>query len=139
MRKILAILLLTLLATPWKAHSKDNSIETKAQEKFKKCEVATKRDRAQCNFGGCAAILSACYDAELEFIASKANSVSEKIKNPQCLHLLSEFSENMHKIKEKFENTAILDSTWSRLEIRISAEVFRYKALSALSEECERK
>lgn len=139
MKKILAVSLLTLLVTPWAANSADNSVEKKAKEEFKKCEIVTRRDRAQCNLGGCAAILRTCYDAEIDFLETKANSLSDEIKNPECLPLLSEFNHDIRDLTKKFDSAAILDSTWSGLEINISAELFRYKALSALHEECERK
>ena len=139
MRKILASLLLTLLVTPWTAHSEDNSVEKRAKEEFKKCEIATRRDRAQCNFGGCATILRTCYDAEFEFLESKANSLSGEINNSECLPLLSQFDHSVREITKKFDSAAILENTWSGLEIKNSTELFRYKTLSALHEECERK
>lgn len=139
MRKILTISILILLVTPWKAHSEHSSVEAKAKEEFKKCELATRRDRSQCNFGGCATILRTCYDAESYFLEAKANSLSEEIKNSECLPLLSQFNDDIREISKKFNNAAILDNTWSGLEIKISADLFRYKALSALYEECERK
>lgn len=126
-----------LLFLPALVLAKDIRIE--AKKEFEKCLRETKKEREQCNFGGCGNIIGACYDRQLNVISLATISLKKSIESGRCKQAGISAAGDIENLDSKLKQLAPFDNTWGGYEVQVEVALLKNNVMNSLKNECEAK
>lgn len=131
------IYLAILAIFPLFVFAKDIKLE--ARKEFDACMKETKKDREQCNFGGCGNIAGSCYERQVNTISLATDSLVKKLSTGRCAQAANSASNEVENLNSKLKLLPPFDGTWSGYDVQVEVALLKNNVMSALAKECESK
>ncbi|QFZ85825.1 hypothetical protein GFK26_25170 [Variovorax paradoxus] len=129
-----SILFAIIFALPLLAFAKDVRLE--ANREFNACMKETKKDREQCNFGGCGNIAGTCYERQVNSISSATDVLVKNLKSGRCAQSVDVASNEIEALNSKLKLLAPFDGTWSGYDVQVEIALLKNTVMNALTKEC---
>lgn len=133
--KISCLLIICFL--PLFAFAKD--IKHEAAKEFDICMKETKKQRDQCNFGGCGNIIGSCYERQIYKISSATDYLEKKLKVQRCVQAANQASNEIENLNSKLKLLGPFEDTWSGYDVQVEVALLKNNVVNALMKECEAK
>lgn len=135
--KLKIICFVIFVTSPAFSFAKDVRVE--AKKEFDGCLKETKKERAQCSFGGCGNIVGACYDRQINVISLSTEALEKKINSGRCVQAANSASRDIGSLDSKLKSLAPFDNTWGGHEVQVEMALLKNSVMSSLASECEIK
>ena len=129
-----SLILAIIVTLPLFVFAKDIKLE--AKKEFNACIKETKKDREQCNFGGCGNIAGTCYERQVNAISSATDALIKNLSTGRCAQAVDAASNEIETLNSKLKLLTPLNETWGGYDVQVEVALLKNSVMNTLAKEC---